>query len=174
MNESPRRLFFGIWPDAASRQRLAAWQRSVAWAAGARCTAEQDLHLTLHFIGDLPAATLQTLIEDTDLPGPPPLAFDIDQALIWPGGLVVLTTRAVPAALPELHQALAAVLLKHGVSLETRPYAPHVTMARKAGSTWPERPEQFAVTPIRWVSRGYRLAARSGAHYAAVASFESA
>ena len=170
MNTSPSRLFFGIWPDEASRQRLAAWQRSVAWPAGARCTPEQDLHLTLHFIGDVPAKTLQALIDDSDLPAPLPLGFDIDQTLVWPGGLVVLTARVVPPALTSLHQAIAAVLIKHGVRVETRPYAPHVTMARKAGGRWTER---LALEPIPWVSRGYRLAARSGAHYAAVASFES-
>jgi RNA 2',3'-cyclic 3'-phosphodiesterase len=170
VNAKPRRLFFGIWPDAASRQRLAAWQRSVIWPARARCTAEQDLHLTLHFMGDVPDEALAELSARDRLPAPPRLAFDLDQAVVWHRGLVVLQPRVVPAALLGLHEALQAVLLKLGIAVEARPYVPHVTMARNAGGSWPS---SVAIDPIRWVSRGYSLASRSGAHYRAVASFET-
>jgi 2'-5' RNA ligase len=50
------RWFFGLWPDPATAQTLAAQARSLI-PPGARAAHPLDLHLTLRFLGELsPAA----------------------------------------------------------------------------------------------------------------------
>src|ERR1700724_2954341 len=54
MNEATQRLFFALWPDAATSNALAALAQQVAAESGGRPTAPGNVHLTLAFLGDQP------------------------------------------------------------------------------------------------------------------------
>ena len=47
------RLFFALWPDAAIRERLQQAADCIALDASARRVPQANLHLTLHFIGNV-------------------------------------------------------------------------------------------------------------------------
>ena len=54
MNEATQRLFFALWPDAATSVALAALAQQIAAESGGRPTAPGNVHLTLAFLGDQP------------------------------------------------------------------------------------------------------------------------
>lgn len=128
------RLFIAVWPQAAVRTELQAWLRRWRWPAGAAVVAGERLHLTLHFLGQVPLARLPMLeaamAEAAAGAAPCELAFE--RVEHWPHGLVVLRAPADSAPLARLHAALAANLRRIGLPLEARPYRPHVTLARRA------------------------------------------
>jgi RNA 2',3'-cyclic 3'-phosphodiesterase len=139
------RLFLALWPPAevqAELQRLAvAW----SWPAAARRTAPEKLHVTLHFLGPVPAARLPELSESLAVRWNG-CELLLDRAQVWPGGIAVLEAQQVPAPLTALHEALATRLRGLEIPVEERRYRPHVTFARKAfGATAPAHFE-----PVRW------------------------
>ena len=67
--------------------------------------------------------------------------------------IAVLAPDAVPPELRALHDALGKGLAALSLPFDVRPYRPHVTMARRAGTaTVP-----LQGPPIMWDVSGYRL-----------------
>ena len=168
---SPRndaaRLFLALWPDERSRERLLAHRDAWRWDAGAAPVASQRLHLTLHFIGDVPRVRVAGLAEALDVVFKPfQMTFGVPQG--WPKGLAVVCPQEVPEQLDSLHVALAQALRSFGLPVEQRDFRPHVTLARKATGAVPP-----AHTPrFRWVVAGYALMESvPGADYRLVRSY---
>ncbi len=145
------RVFFALWPDAATRRALA---RVAAGLRLPRPVPEYNLHLTLHFVGNLWLRDLdcmQTAARD--------LAADPFELVIDCQGFFArprvgwLGCSEVPPALGELHAALGARLKPCGYRAEKRPYRPHVTVARKL--TAPPRGAPFE--PIGWKVDNFAL-----------------
>jgi 2'-5' RNA ligase len=124
------RLFFALWPPAATAESLAAWAREVSSTSGGRVTATENIHLTLAFLGDADpdkaiAAARCVRAGRHHLP--------IDSAkyvrrneMVWVG------PATIPAALQDLVGQLHASLRAQSFTLEERPFAAHVTLIRKA------------------------------------------
>jgi RNA 2',3'-cyclic 3'-phosphodiesterase len=125
------RLFLALWPDGAVRDRLRAWRDAWTWPRGATPVHTDKLHLTLHFLGNLPAARLPGLLDGVQVPVAP---FDLQlgRAALWHNGIAVLEPHSEPQALLDLHARLSDALLALGLTPEARTYRPHVTMARRA------------------------------------------
>jgi 2'-5' RNA ligase len=138
------RLFLALWPDDAIRESLAAAQRSWTWPPGAALVPREKLHVTLHFLGPVPASRFGALQPLCGTRGDPfTLAHDGARQHVWPGGIAVLEM-AAPPALQMLHAALANVLREQDFPVEERAYRPHVTFARKAwGAEPPQTPPPF-------------------------------
>ena len=146
------RLFIGLWPDAATRRALVAWQRRWVWPAGAAPVPPERLHLTLHFLGQVAAARLPELAPMLDLPFTP-FELRLGHAELWPRGLAVLCPDQIPDGLAQLHAELAAALRRLTLPVEARPFRPHVTLARKAAAATPP-----ADAPaLRWQVGGHAL-----------------
>jgi len=126
------RLFLALWPDAAVRDQLRAWRDAWTWPRGASPVHTDKLHLTLHFLGNVPGERLPDLLDGLSVPVS---RFSVQpgRAALWHNGIAVLEPLAVPPALLDLHASLAAALPALGLVPETRAYRPHVTMARRAG-----------------------------------------
>ena len=140
----PLRLFLALWPPPEVLARIVELADRWSWPQQARRTRPERLHVTLHFIGNVPAERLPALRQG--------LAVDwrggellLDRGTVWPGGIAVLEASELPAALSSLHAQLADGLRGLGLPVETRPWRPHVTLARKAFGA---RPPEFA--PLRW------------------------
>lgn len=145
------RLFIAVWPAAAVRAALGAWLRQWQWGPGAAVVTPAHLHLTLHFLGQVPLARLGALQAALPAAVAASAAFELELGRFerWPQGLVVLAADAPPAPLLRLHAALAAVLQGLGLAVEARPYRPHVTLARRAaGAVAPAAPA--AARALRW------------------------
>jgi 2'-5' RNA ligase len=98
--------------------------------AGLRLVPSEQLHLTLHFIGEAridPVVTALSSVVGSSLTlvieGAGKFSLSGKPTVLWAG------VRA-NTALSELHAALGNALAAGGFSLETRPYSPHLTLAR--------------------------------------------
>jgi len=145
------RLFFALWPPAATAQPLAAWAREVSASSGGRVTATENIHLTLAFLGDADpekaiAAARRVNAPRHDLP--------IDSAkyvrrneMVWVG------PAKMPAGLDDLVRQLHASLRAAAFVLEERPFAAHVTLIRKA-----RQPRSIPSLPIvEWPANEFVL-----------------
>lgn len=147
------RLFLALWPDAATRDAIAAWQSTWHWPGSAKLVAQERLHLTLHFIGNVAAARLPELAKSLRVPFETvELAFG--HGKVWPGGIAVLRPHETPAPLLRLHAQLARELLSLELPVEERSWRPHVTLARKASGAVPPTAEAH----VHWrADSGYVL-----------------
>jgi 2'-5' RNA ligase len=124
------RLFVAIRPPAPVRAHLLALMGGVA---GARWQDEEQLHLTLRFIGEVDRHRAADI--DATLAGivHPPIEVAID-------GVGSFDRRGEPAALwagvsPQeplktLHKKVDQALVRAGLEPERRAYVPHITLAR--------------------------------------------
>lgn len=127
----PRRLFVAIDLPKPVGWRL---NRLIAEPPrGVRPVHAGQLHLTLHFLGDVPDAAHAMLPEA--LAGVPhePFTIVINGTGVFPprGRPTVLWAGIADSApLAALHAAIGTALESIGVQIERRPYVPHVTLAR--------------------------------------------
>ena len=170
--EERARLFVALWPTGPLRARLVRERDSWEWPATVRPVADASLHLTLHFIGAFARRRIAAL--EGALAALPAAPVELRPAAreIWPGGIAVLRLSASPR-LSSLHEEIGGVLDRLGVTLDPRPFAPHVTLARRArGATLPDAPAGFV-----WRARGFALVeslARPGAGYRVLRTFGDA
>ncbi len=148
-----RRLFFALWPDEALRHRLAEWQRTHL-PLGVQPTHPADLHLTLHFLGQVDEARVAALSAlGDDLPGEA-FTLRLDRLGHWPKPRVLwVGPSVVPSALHVLHHRLGENLHALGFRLDSRPWQAHVTLARKVSLS----PEGLSFVPIAWPVREWAL-----------------
>ena len=120
------RLFYASWPPADAAQALARWAHAAQRDCGGRATYEERIHLTLAFLGDADpvaarAAARAVRAEAT--------CFEIEVARYWKRNRIVwVGPDKAPPPLAALARALG----------ETRKFAAHVTLIRKARE--PRRP----------------------------------
>jgi 2'-5' RNA ligase len=163
------RLFLGLWPSDEGRASLLAHADAWDWPAAARRTRPERLHITLHFIGNVAAARLPELRQALQLTWTAG-ELTLDRATVWPGGIAVLEAQRIPSALAALHADLGNALRALDLPVESRPWRPHVTLARKAFGAHPPMASQ----PVQWRAvPGYVLVQSlpGGRGYEPVASF---
>lgn len=157
------RLFVACWPSGAERGALQAWQAALDGPAALRRTPPEDLHLTLVFIGDLPAERLPAVRAAVAAVPPRRTRVTLDRLQVWHGGTVVLAATRLPPALHDWQQALVQAMQACGLAPERRRFRPHVTLARR-GQGAGLRPG-LAPAPVVLHGRGPVLAVRQGPHY---------
>lgn len=157
------RLFVALWPGDRFQRALHAWCKPWLRAAGTRPVAPRQLHLTLHFLGEVPRARLPALRSALRVPFPTfPLEFTGCEG--WPHGLLVAKPDARPEPLIALHATLGEALARLGLALDSRPFRPHVTLARHHAGAVPAA----AAQPLVWTVTACALVeseARSGGSY---------
>jgi RNA 2',3'-cyclic 3'-phosphodiesterase len=130
------RLFTALWPPDPVRAAIANWQARWEWPRAAAPVRPERLHITLHFLGEVPVARFADLARALRVPFEP-FELALGTGEVWPSGVAVLQPHAVPPALARLHAALGARLAMHAWPLDARPYRPHVTLARRAHGARP-------------------------------------
>lgn len=162
------RLFLAVEPDPAAREQLGLMASRLRQslgdvAAALRWTSPENIHLTLHFLGEVGAAgadrlraALGTLLPQagfivrTAAPGVLPHR--------GPPRVVYLAVGSPGPELASVHAELARAVRQAGVAVEVRAFAPHLTLARvrargASGSTVRALRAQvaaFACEPIAW------------------------
>jgi 2'-5' RNA ligase len=124
------RLFVAIRPPRAIREQLLGLMGGIA---GARWQDEEQLHLTLRFIGDVDGRTADDV--DAALSGVRHPRFPLSLS-----GLGAFERRGEPTALwagvspheplRALHKKVDQALVRAGLAPERRAYSPHITLAR--------------------------------------------
>lgn len=127
-----KRLFFALWPD--HKTRLQCWEITRQLSqAGLRLVRPENLHVTLVFVGAVDPRTEAALIESADSITPFKLSINFNQISYWPKpGILCLTGQALDSKLQTLVSSLARSCESRGIKVDQRPYAPHITVARKA------------------------------------------
>jgi len=133
---SPRpatsRFFVALRPDPLSAGRLGRLATGLASSCRGRALAGRDLHLTLAFVGELPASEGERLAALlAGLPERHP-GFALDEigrfgpALLWAG------PREDPSWLAPLVEAVRERLRAGGVRFDGRAFKSHLTLVRNA------------------------------------------
>jgi len=161
------RLFIALWPDEAVRRSLADCRDLWHWQGRPARVRDEKLHITLHFLGNVASARLPELRAALAVPC---AAFDLvlGRPALWPHGIAVIEPLAVPDELISLHGALKEALYSLGLPVESRPFRPHVSLARHAQQVgFPARAlnviwrvEGYALLESRLESGEYRLLER--------------
>lgn len=151
------RLFLALWSGAAEQIQIAQAQRAWVWPPQARRYAPADWHVTLHFIGHVPAQRLSELRAGLQV-AMLPCELVLDRAACWPHGLAVYEATATPPALAELRNRLGEALRALHLPVDPRIWRPHLTLARNAQGTVP--PHTHA--PLHMRVNGYVLAVSTG------------
>jgi 2'-5' RNA ligase len=124
------RLFVALELPMAVRDMLLA---GMAGVAGARWQRDDQLHLTLRFIGDVDrhlAADIDAALATVNCP-PFELALDAPGSFDQRGIIDTLWIGVQPrAAVAALAQRVDAALARVGIAPETRAFVPHITVAR--------------------------------------------
>ena len=139
-----RRVFFALWPDPVTRAALARATKATVERAAGRATPQQNLHVTLAFIGELGEGELICVREIS-----PPRVGRLDLAIDTLGyrkraQLLWAAPSTVPPALFALEAGLWDRLADIGIMRARRAYLPHVTLARRA------RPVSDTLKPVSW------------------------
>jgi len=142
-----RRLFFALWPDDRLRGQVMRTVRPIAALAPGRLRQPQQWHVTLVFLGAVPATRLPVVHEAAAAVWVEPFELTLDTVEYWGrAGVLCLTAQHTPPALERLVTALRGELGARGFIMEQRAYRPHLTLARHA-----RPPPEFPVPdPLRW------------------------
>lgn len=128
------RLFVALRPPRAIRDRLAATMDGVP---GVRWQHDEQLHLTLRFIGEVTPHTADDLaaaLAQVHAPAPVPRLAGVGR-FEKRGRAHALWAGVAPAApLATLHRKVDAACVRAGLPPEGRAYLPHITVARLSGS----------------------------------------
>ena len=158
VDETRQRLFFALWPDPATRKRLAAVQDGFTGRPG-RFNHPRDLHITLVFLGPVENERMSCVIDAADRVSLQPFSLIIDRFATWKKPRILWCgPSSTPAPLLQLVTDLEHALTGCGFEPEKRAYSPHVTLARKVPV---EQGGQLA-QPLHWRAGGFVLAGSGG------------
>jgi RNA 2',3'-cyclic 3'-phosphodiesterase len=153
------RLFFALWPGEMQRAALAKVQMGLRSHRG-RLAHAQDLHITLVFLGDLDVDRRACAEQAAGRVRAAPFSLTLDRVGCFPRARILWCgVSERPQPLLSLLCSLNGELLDCGFRPERRPFAPHVTLVRKA------RPlsARELTPPIAWsVSAFVLVIARPG------------
>jgi 2'-5' RNA ligase len=135
------RLFFAVWPGARAALALAEVARTLADLTRGKPVPQEKIHLTLAFLGEVTAEEAAGASEAAQSLRRPAFAMTLDGVGSFRGARVAWAgcSRA-PPGLEALQSSLAGELARRGMSLEDRPFVPHVTLARRIAKAVPPAP----------------------------------
>ncbi len=153
------RSFLALSVDRASIDFLDdALSRQLRHYSGFRRIPEVDWHVTLHFLGNQPTDLLERLIGAIDELAPGlgvPGTFPLARMGLFPHpthGNLIAAEGPVTAAMAEWHRGLAGCLEELGLTVENRPWRPHISLARRRLHR-SRRPAAAADLKLDWTVR---------------------
>jgi len=166
------RLFFALWPDDETRQTLARLSQSIS-AKGFKWVPPHNLHVTLVFLGTVNADTELLITRSAATITGQPFTLIFDRLSYWSRSGILCLTSTQPAPNGEripteaisprltggtiaeaemLVSALTTAAADCGLHTDTRPYTPHITLARHARYL-----PDLKIEPIAWRADAFCL-----------------
>jgi 2'-5' RNA ligase len=143
------RLFFALWPDDDVIGQLTAIAGQLNLESRSRRVDPKNYHVTLAFVGEVPATKLAVLQQIGRAVRAPRFTFNCDSIEFWRGSqVVVAAVRAAPPGLLDLWGELNDAL-----ELPRETLRPHVTLARKVT----QAPVLQAMSPVVWRATDFSL-----------------
>jgi 2'-5' RNA ligase len=145
--EPKHRIFFALWPDEATRQAIAKVVKPHLLDHPAKKVPQHNWHLTLAFLGNIAQSQYDCALAQAAQVQGESFELVFDTFGFWSRPQVVwLGCSTVPAPLQTLVEQLNMQLVPCAYKPEHRPYAPHLTLLRKASHGM----KQKDVEPVRW------------------------
>jgi 2'-5' RNA ligase len=145
--DSDVRMFFAAIPAAETRELLLAAAQSVRLEPESRLVPAMNYHLTLAFVGAIPAPRVVELQAIGRAQRAQRFSVRFDAYEYWPKPeVIVAAARTIPAALEQLWQQLHRDLAHHQWALDPKRLRPHVTLARKVS----QAPVLQAMSSFDW------------------------
>lgn len=127
-----KRLFFALWPDQQTRNKIAAFNQGLI-SPGLRTLKADNLHITLVFLGNTDFKTEMLLRVLAGKVKVHPFVVRFDQLEFWrKPKIICLTPSIYDQQLAILADTLNTLVRQCAMAIEDRPYQPHITLARKA------------------------------------------
>ena len=128
------RLFTALDPSPEVHDQLTRLLERLRPSAGVRWAKPENLHLTVKFIGEWPEERLPALRQALGgVALPPPFEVRIAKLGFFPNSRAPRVFWAGIHSSPALKELAAGIdnaVTPLGIALETRPYSPHLTLAR--------------------------------------------
>lgn len=150
---SMSRLFFALWPDDETRHTLLRINNSLK-TKGFNPIQPNNLHVTLVFLGQVDKDTELQIKELVAAIAPHPFQLTFDKLSHWsrPQILCLTSPQPTPEEGIKLVSDLSKIAADCGLQTDTRPYTPHITLARHARYL----PESI-IEPLVWRAETFCL-----------------
>jgi 2'-5' RNA ligase len=146
------RLFYALWPDDQTRQKLARLNKSIE-TKGFRPVHPQNVHVTLVFLGNVDVASELLIKRSVADISAKPFVLTFDQLSYWSRPKILcLTCSQLDDEVEMLVDALNREVASCGLQTDTRPYQPHITLARHAKYL-----PDIKLEPIVWAAESFCL-----------------
>jgi 2'-5' RNA ligase len=143
------RLFFALWPDADVTRHLSQVTRKLTLEGRSRWVNPKNYHLTLAFVGEVPATKLAVLQQIGRSLRASQFTFTCDSIEFWrESKVVVAAAHLAPPGLFDL-----AAQLNDAIGLPAERLRAHVTLARKVT----QAPVLQAMSPVVWRATNFSL-----------------
>jgi RNA 2',3'-cyclic 3'-phosphodiesterase len=140
------RLFFALWPGDAHRAALAEAAAAAVAGIPGRQVPTGNLHVTLVFLGAVPARTFAQLVEVGGRQSWPTVELGFQRLEYWAKPKVVVAMPdSVPESGREIVDRLWRAVVPLGFEREARPWRPHLTLLRQVRRP---PPENLAIAPV--------------------------
>ncbi len=148
MTKTYERLFFALWPDDELRSKInSTYETFSDIQKKGRRVPLYNLHLTLHFLGNIPLDEVDCYIEKASEVKVKPFELSINHRGYFKKPRIVwLGLEQVPEGLVNLQQRLGQRISDCGFNPDKRLYNPHITVTRKIS----QNPGSQVVQPIPW------------------------
>jgi len=142
---STKRLFFALWPDSTTRQHCCTVLNALACPA--KPVAAHNLHVTLVFLGNVDSQQQRAITQEAGNLNVPAMTLQFDRLSYWKQPAIGCLTTSLPvdSAILSLVEELTAIAERNGITVDKRPFKPHVTLFRKL-----KAPLQTEFAPISW------------------------
>jgi 2'-5' RNA ligase len=148
------RLFFALWPDDPVRRAAANAARVPLAPCRGKPMAVPNYHITLAFLGDVPADRIDCLYHLAEGLRGEPFELRLDTFGFFERARVVwLGPSEEPPALADFQARLNQALPRCDLVPEGRPYHPHLTLLRNAR----RGPDVTTTAPIPWSVKDFAL-----------------
>jgi 2'-5' RNA ligase len=155
-------LFFAILPSEHARTALADVAEGLGRELGGRPTPAEKVHLTLVYLGATPTARVGQARQAAGAFVASGFDLHFERLGYWPHNRIVWAgTKEAPEGLLALQGWLESALRAQGFELETRPYAPHITLVRRARQRMAGR----EIAPVSWRAERFCLMRSAASRY---------
>ena len=148
------RLFFALWPPEEEARALGALAAELAAESGGRAVPVAKIHLTLAFLGSVEGGARPAVLAAATGLRASAFTLALDEVGAFRrAGVAWAGMSSPPARLLRLQARLAERLGAAGFTIDDRPFAPHVTLARRTLRAVVRR----RVAPLAWTATRFTL-----------------
>lgn len=147
-----KRLFFALWPDGETRQSLLRVNHLIR-AQAIKAVTPGNFHVTLVFLGNVDDSTALLLNQHIDEISVKAFELTFDCVSYWSRPKILcLTCSQFNSEITALAASLDKQARDCGLPTDTRPYTPHITMARHV-----RHAPEINFDPIVWRAESFCL-----------------